>query len=992
MRSIRLAVALSLACTVANAATTADAPDEQVLEAVIVTGSRIARPELESAMPINVISMDQMKDFGRLSVYDALVLNPAVGPGLGEFNSGGTEYDKGVANINLRQLGTNRSLVVVDGHRWVSGGARIAAVDLNTIPSALIDRIETVTGGAAAIYGADAVTGAINVIMKKKVERSEVSLISGISDQSDASQTQFSAVTGFSFADDRANVVLGGNFTKTDPVMLVDRHPDYYTYIANPANTGPNDGIPDNILGTYRQFYRSHYPTFCIQNNGTAGCNNSSIRDGNWYQLIGNQVVNIPKNYYTVVTGGETGQQNWTGPADYDTGTGLFDNLYQRDKSEKGSFYGNLEFQLTPDITWNTTLGYAYAKNSGVAQWPEYRDDVRPTNWWAINGVGTTGEIARLTDPYLPESLRSFMLANSLTSIPLDRHYLNLPAPTQIDTRHSYTVGTDLAGPLTERIDWNAYARYGQVTDDIDTINMVGAQQWRYSRNAVLLDGQVVCADAAARAAGCVPFNYYTTDAPSQAWNDYALFTRHEKTENSLLSAGAGLSGSVLTWWAGDVSVAAGVEWREEKLRTRDDPDTTKLANIVFSPGNDNALHPAMDASRKVSEAYAEVVVPLLKDLPVARKLQVEGAYRYSDYSDNASTDTWKYGLTWAPVQGVTLRGVKSYSTRVPNFGELYAPINTITLGHISDPCQASFILQDSDRAANCAATVPGWTGPLPNPNLNAPRYTTGGNPDLEPETSDSYTYGIVLQPAFLPGLDVTADYWNIRIDDVITSLSYTNIMNSCVNASGGPDMGYCQFVHRFTDTTADHNIGEVNLVQSQYANLAGRDVRGIDYSARYGFLLGAGKARIGFNGTRLLEQTTISQVGANGTDSAGAWNYPHFHGTLTLGYDIGAFAFGVNTTFISKSRFSATDQSDETRQRPYVPAYFKHDVNFAWRATEALTASLGVKNVTDNFVDHPALQVNVTTTPHLSEGGPSSAAYYDMIGRYYFATVKYGF
>jgi iron complex outermembrane receptor protein len=136
---------------------------------IIVTGTHIARPELESTMPIRVITAEDAKNFGRNTLYDALLLNPAVGPGLGEMNSLGQEYDQGVANINLRQMGANRSLVVVDGHRWVSGGARTSAVDLNTIPTALIDRIETVTGGAAAIYGADAVTGAVNIVMKKEM-------------------------------------------------------------------------------------------------------------------------------------------------------------------------------------------------------------------------------------------------------------------------------------------------------------------------------------------------------------------------------------------------------------------------------------------------------------------------------------------------------------------------------------------------------------------------------------------------------------------------------------------------------------------------------------------------------------------------------------------------------------------------------------------------------------------------------------------------------
>lgn len=949
-------------------------------DTLVVTGSRIARPELESAMPINVLSMEDVRKFGRVTVYDALMLNPAVAPGLGELNSGGQEYDKGVANINLRQMGNNRSLVVVDGHRWVSGGARTSAVDLNTIPSALIDRVETVTGGAAAIYGADAVTGAVNVVMKKRMDGVALTATKGVSAESDADQSNISFATGFDFADDRAHVVIGANYTDTEPVMIIDRYTNRYAYNINPANTGPADGIPDNIIIDYHQFYRSHYPTFCIY----AGAGRCGSNNGDWYQLVNGDIRNIPRDSYTVMSPGDTGIQDG-GPAD--TGFGIFDNLFLRDESRKGSIYANLEFELTPQITWNTSFGWAHSYTSGVAEWPEYRDDARPTNWWGTNpetGTGHSGEIARLTDPYLPDSLRDFMIANGLTDISLDRHYFNLPAPLEQHERDAFTLGTDVTGPLSERLNWQAFVRYGEVEDDIDTINMVGRDQWLYARDAIVLGDEIVCADAAARAAGCAPFDYYTLDAPSQAWMDYALFTRDERTKNSMLNLGFGIDGSLFSLPAGELQVAAGVEWRKEKLTTRDDPDTAKLNNIVFSPGNDHALHPDLDASRDVSEAYAELVVPLLGDLPGVRKLEIEAAYRYSDYSDTPSTETWKTGLVWSPIDGLTVRGVKSYSVRVPNFGELYSPIGMVTLGHIGDPCQEQTITQDRDRAANCAATIPGWTGPLPNPNLNAPRVFSGGNPQLDPETSDSYSYGIVWQPPFVQGFDLTADYWEIEIDNVVTSLSYTTIMNNCVNASGGPDLGYCQFVHRFTDTTDAHVLGEVDYVQAQYANLAGRLTRGIDFGVHYRFRGELGY-RIGFNGTRRLEQSVVAQRGSAGTDNAGAWNYPDFSATLTNGFDIGRFTIGLNTSYISRSRYSATDQSDETRELPYVPAYVKHDLNITWRPQERYSFALGVKNVGDERADHPVLKQSTGTSPHQVEGNSSAHAYFDEIGRYYF-------
>ncbi|WP_176593903.1 TonB-dependent receptor domain-containing protein [Sphingobium sp. EM0848] len=945
---------------------------------IIVTGTHIARPELESAMPIRVTSMEDAKNFGRNTIYDALMLNPAVGPGLGEMNSGGQEYDQGVANINLRQMGANRSLVVVDGHRWVSGGARTSAVDLNTIPTALIDRVEVVTGGAAAIYGADAVTGAVNIVMKKNVTGLHLTATNGISEQGDARQSDISVATGFDFGGGRGHFVIGGNYSDTAPLAELDRWNKRYTYQPNPKNTGPNDGIADNILIDYHQFYRSHYPTFCIY--GTAGM--CGTNNGNWYQLIDNSVVAIPKDSYTVVTSGDTGIQNG-GP---DSAFGIYDLTLLRAKSAKASTYAHASYELTPALTWNAVFGYAHSYNRMNPEWPQYRDDARPTNWWGTNGVGTTGEIARLTDPYLPDSLRSFMIANNLKQISLDRQYTNIPTSWEIHERDAFTLGTDLGGKLAGKLNWQTFVRYGQIIDNITTTNTVGRDEWLQSRNAIVdpASGQIVCANAAARAAGCVPFNYYTTDAPNQAWIDYAEKERYEWTKNSMLNAGANIDGSLLPLPYGDLSIAAGFEWRRETLHTRDDPDTAKLADIIWSPGMDLALHPALSHRRDTTELYGEAVIPLLRDLPFARRLEIEGAVRYSHYSDNPDTTTWKAGGSWEPVQGLTFRGTYSHSVRVPNFGELFSPVGMVTLGHISDPCQDKLITQDNDRAANCAATVPNWTGPLPNPNLNAPRVFSGGNPNLTPETSNSLTVGAVFQPRFLQGFDLTMDYWDIKIDNVITSLAYTTILNNCVNATGGPDMAYCQFVHR------DPVTGEVDYVQAQYANLAGQRARGIDIGANYRIPLGKGQVRINFNGTYLLEQTTISQVGTPGIDYAGQWNYPRFKATLLTSFTLGRLTLGVNTRLTGSAKYNATAQSDETYEIPRIPAYVYNDVTVNFRLNEQYAFSLGVKNISNTAP--PLTLRDVAISPHQSAGTNAGGAYYDAIGRYFFAKIDANF
>ncbi|MBO9624260.1 MAG: TonB-dependent receptor [Sphingomonas sp.] len=940
---------------------------------LIVTGTRIARPELESTMPIAILTREDARDFGRNTVYDALMLNPAIGPGLGESSSLGQEYDAGVANINLRNMGNNRSLVLVDGHRWVSGGARTSAVDVNTIPSALIERFEVVTGGAAAIYGADAVTGAVNIIMKKEMKGLHLSATTGISGQGDAGQSDLSAAGGFDFGGGRGHLVFGANYSNTAPLRSTDRWHDRNSYYANPANTGPNDGIPDNILARdYRVMYRSATPAFCMF-NGKVPCGSNN---GQWYQLIDGVVTAVPKSSYTLVTNGETGGQ--------DGGAGLNgnENHFIRNASQRASFYSNLSYELTPAITWNTTFAYTHTYTRGPTEFPEYRTDARtPPNWWGKDGVGNTGEVATLTNPYLPDSLRQFMIANKLTSIGLDRSYMNLPLAYEIHERDNFTIGTDVGGALSAGLNWQAFVRYGQVIDNITTTNMVGRDQWLNARDTVRDgSGQIVCANATARANGCQPLNFFSTDPFSPALLDYLLFDRYERTKNSLLTGGASLDGSVFSLPYGDVSIAVGAEWRRETLHTQDDPDTAKLSTIIFSPGMDFALHPALGKSRDTSEAYGEIVVPLLRDLPFAQRLEIEGAYRYSHYSDNPDTHTWKAGGAWEPVRGFTVRGTYSHSVRVPNFGELYSPIGSSTYGKIDDPCSGAFVNQAPNRLANCKALMPNLAIPLPYPNQNIPVVYTGGNPDLTPETSNSWTVGAVFQPNFLPGFDVTADYWDINIENAVTALGYLTILQLCVADASGPTAAYCDLVTRNAD-------GTVGTVRSQNANLAALHGRGIDVGARYRTPVAGGQFRVSFNGTYLLEQTTVASIGVTGSDAAGGWSNPRFKGTLMTSFDLGQFSIGLNTRFISRSKYSTTAASDETYEYPYIPAYVYNDLNITVRPTEDYSLTFGVKNISNNGVS-PAIQ-DTAITPHGTGNGRGiGPAYYDAIGRYLFVKV----
>ena len=978
-------------------------------DTIIVTGTRIARPELESTMPISILNRADAQNYARNTLYDSLLLNPAIGPGLGPMNSGGQEYDQGVANINLRSLGANRSLVVVDGQRWVSGGARTQAVDLNTIPSALIDRQEVVTGGASAIYGADAITGAVNIIMKNALKGVHFSATNGVSERGDAAERYAQLSAGTTFAGGRGNILFGADWTATDPLANSARGLINHRYVYQPNNkdnlvagiprsTGPADGIPDNVLVDYKQFYRATAPTFCVY-AGKSPCG-TTVGNGQWYQLINNTLISIPQSSYTVYSNGDTGIQTDNGSGGLPNSIdGLYTNVLLRTKAVRASGMVRANYEFTPAITWNGYFGFAHSYSRSNTQWPVVRDDSRATNWYG----GGTGEIARLTDPYLPDVLRRFMVANNITQIPLNRTYANLPTPWEVHARNSINAGTDVGGKLTERLNWDVFGRFGQVLDHYRTENALGGNEWLQARNAITLDGQIVCADAAARATGCVPFNYFTTDSPAQAFDDYALKTRHERTMNSLVNVGAHLDGSLVTLPYGDLAIAAGAEWRQETLHTQDDPDEAKIADILKG-GADYARHPEMYARRRTVEAFGEVQVPLLKNLPFAYNLSIDGAYRFSHYNDNPNTHTWKAGGTWSPARGVTIRGTYSYAVRVPNFGELFSPFTVTSGAAIADPCSATYIDSDPAYRANCAAVLASRGGlALPYPNTNRPNLLAGGNTDLMPERSRSYNIGMVLQPRFLRGFDLTVDYWKIHINDVITTLSATTILNNCY---GGID-AYCQFVTRNPTGTgyfAGYNARNdptgaylldgtiLSAYNNRYTNLASLEARGIDIGANYRRRIGSGDLRVSFAGQYLLNQITVAQVGTAGLDYAGQYRTPRFRGTLMTSFSIGKLTVGANTRIIGASRFDPT-KSEEYYQFQNIPVYVYNDVTVNFRATKQLTLSLGVRNISN--VDVPLQLYNNTVSPHLANGstsGSGGAAYYDSIGRYLFGKVDVNF
>src|SRR5690606_9675700 len=473
--------------------------------------------------------------------------------------------------------------------------------------------------------------------------------------------------------------------------------------------------------------------------------------------------------------------------------------------------------------------------------------------------------------------------------------------------------------------------------------------------------------------AGCIPLNIFTQDPLTPEQKDWLLTTRTMDYEITQKIFGASVFGSAFALPYGDVSIAAGAERRIEAVDRRDDPRAASgdVANFgLVGP------IPSMKASQTVTEGYGEVVVPLLRDLPLIRRLEVEGAYRYSHYDDTfGGTSTWKAGASWEPISGLTFRGVRSRSVRAPNFGELYGPQTSSSSGSPADTCMGVAYHLTPTRAANCKAL--GIDAPLPYNQLG-PLIISGGNPDLEPETSNSLTLGAVLRPRFLPGLEATVDYWDIDIANVIAAFGSADVFRLCTDLPT-IDNVFCQSTER------DPVTGLATVQRTFLVNAQQLKRRGIDFAVHYRTPLGTGQLSLSLRGSHLLEAMTRTTPGIEAGDVIATGHYanPRLKGTMIVNYETDNFDVVLNSRFISSARYAVgrtvTDESYPNNLDRIAPVLY-NDLSAGYRINDQLRLAIGVQNIFD---------IKPKEIPAIQYGGGGN---YDTVGRYFFTSASIQF
>lgn len=958
---------LALACLAALAGpamaeenTAADAKSAANLETVTVTGSRISNPNVISPTPVSVLSAAEIKATGAVNIGDVLTTLPQLATTFTMGNS--TRYigTAGESFQDLRNLGTSRTLVLVNGRRFVGASAGDTAVDVNLIPADWIERVEIITGGASAVYGADAVTGVVNFILKKNYQGANLHAQFGSSEHGNFNKGIVSLTGGMNFADNRGNIAASVEHSEQDELMFPDRFgKKSYTTILTPD--GPYDSALYNNAGSYTNYA-----------GGTFSTGSSTA---------------IAKRY-VFNPDGSVRHQNFNGPYDNTGRCADCDRLdanqvlQLQPKYKRTTISSVASFDITPEQHL-----YAEGTYSHV--------DVTKSGQPAF-GSGASAYVITRDNAFIDPSLAAVMDANKLKSIKVSRFDLDAGLRGE-DTKRNTARGVIGAnGVITGDWEYDTSLVYGWTDETRHNLNNRINDRFYASIDAVKDgNGNIVCRstlnpnavnpnaggvlDPIALGGGCVPTSIFGAGAvnPRAAqWFNTTTTTTSRLTQ--FVGGGTVTNNNLfqMPFEAGAASLAAGVEFRRESSRQVTDP--LDVAGLTFL----NAIPPSSGAYN-VKEGYIETALPLLSNRPFAQNLTFDAAARFSDYSTIGHTKAWRWGLDWAIDGNVRLRGTVSSAVRAPNIGELFGG-QSENFFTITDPCSVKQLKNapnPSVRTANCQLLgIPaGWT----STNTATIRGMSGSNPNLKPEQGRTWTGGIVLTPEFLPGFGLTVDYWNIKLTDAISAPSGTDIANHCVDSTTGVNNVYCSNALR----GPDH---ELNFINSINQNISSLSTSGIDLGAYYSHAIGSGKLGLNLDVTKVIAYTEhpfqddpTNTVQYNGTaTTSGA--FPKWKGSLRATYSLNNWLFNWNTRYFS-SMLRVSNESYESN--PYQTTPIKAGAGFYNDAKASYTfgksgwqAYAGITNVFDR--DPP---VNLF-------GSGASSGIYDAIGRAYYAGFNYNF
>ncbi|WP_254602597.1 TonB-dependent receptor plug domain-containing protein [Sphingomonas bacterium] len=923
---------------------------------MVVTGSRIARPNNEAPNPITTLDAADIQQSGNTNITDFLLRVPALtastdstktSGGNGSYGSFG---QTGLNELNLRNLGNQRTLVLVDGRRHVSSEYQTAAVDISTIPTDLIQSVDVLTGAVGAVYGADGVTGVVNFRLKRDLEGVSVRSQFGISDQGDAASRFVSVAAGHNFGGGRGNVTLSYEFSGSDAVANNDRsflRQDQRKYIIPNDAAATNTSLPANILAGDLH-YNTVSPVSAVNIGGDAYPSYDGLG-----QPYNNGTI---ASYYAV--GGEG-----TGVAGFYQGD-ILPRIRRNDVNLLTHYDFSDAFKLSLEGK------FAQTNASTFGQYTE--------TYYYTPSFG---------NPFIPASIRTAALAAGTTAngvttpatIYVSRDNIDFGRQGEGDRRRTYRGVADASGRISDHATYDAYYEYGRTDVRITKLNDRLNKQYNDALDAVTnAAGQIVCNPANNPIAGCVPLNIFGPGPATAQQLAYFLVSDTSSVRITQQVANASVSGDFGQFFAlpgGPVRFAFGGEYRRETSRF--DPDPRLLQGLFYGGDEPSPINGTV-GSFDVKEAFGELEAPLLKDRRFAQLLTVGAAGRYSSYSTVGGTSTWEFTGSYAPIRAITFRGSYGKSVRAPNIGELFQP----TLGtsaFVGEPCTPANINNGTQyRKQNCTTTLAA-VGAAPNANLQSANFIPGsssGNPNLQPERATTWTAGVLLRPAFLRGFTASFDWYDITLNGAINTVDAGTLAGLCVDQPTVPN----QFCNQFT---RQQGTGAIVRFTVSPLNVAQVRTSGADLNLNWRLeTAGAGIFNIQLIGGYLnrLDRIGIpSAPVANDVDQAFSprwtanlsptWTI----GLLTVNYNLrwndAVLAFSrnalANTPNIAAGRYLRSD------------ALWQHDLQAQVALPSGFAFYAGVNNLTDQRPDPSSYATNVPISP---------------LGRFFYTGVKLGF
>jgi iron complex outermembrane recepter protein len=936
----------------AEPAAEAEEPD-----VITVTGSRISRTGYDSPIPVSVVSEAELKAEPQANIGDYVNTLPSVrGSQTSSTNSGSLSNGQaGIATVNLRSLGSARTLVLIDGQRSVAS-TPVGFVDTQTVPQGLIKGIEVVTGGASSAYGSDAVAGVINFSLNREFTGLRAEYEFGITDYGDTPNHTFRITSGFDFADGRGKVLLAGDYFTQNGVDTYDRpwQNSGFFQIDNPAFVAGN-GQPERFVGSGIGTYQ-FTPGGIITGQRTTGSTTfvEGALTGQYFGQVGGAAgPGLTRFNY----GPRRGQ--WMIGGDYlISREGHWSSNSLSPDEERGNIFGRLSYEFSPAFT--PFVQYSYSGYSGQSFYQQ---------------TPSTGVTILRDNAFLPQSLVDQMTTLNINAIQIGTSNAGFPAAGSDNKREVYRFVAGADGDLEVAGGSWKYAAYYQV--GIANTRETLTNTWRNDRVALAQDavrapagnaagipaGTIVCRSTlTAPTNGCVPLNRIGIGGVTQAAIDYVFNNGAQpqrlQTLRQDVAALTVSTNDLFETWAGPVSFATGGEYRRERVNGFVDPQ--------FNSGWLYGNYRVTAGAYTVWEVFGETVVPL------AKGLDFNGAIRRTEYSTSGGVTTWKVGATWQPIDDIKFRVVRSRDIRAPNLNELFAPgtarTNTVNVAQPGGGQRADQFLEQ-----------------------------TTGNLDLRPEVAMTWGVGGVFTPSFLPGFAASVDYFDIDLAGSIGTISAQTITSLCIEQNR---QDLCQFITFNGPAGAASPITQIRLVPFNFASVK---VRGIDIEASYRFDLGGGKMTLRGLASHYIDNILDNGIdvaediaGKNQGDGVPSWNY-----RLTANYDVGSWAFNLvgrgfsggvynNNFFECTSGCPVSTAQNRTINDNQIAGQWYVDASVTKKITLGSSKAdlfLYVRNLLNS---DPVLVGNGPTGNNTPAYPQTNRGLYDVLGRVYRVGVRF--